>query len=550
MVVSIDSILGPPPDLSSEALSKLDKENGFPDGTMSKVMHVESGGNDSAVSPKKAVGAFQIEPATAANPGYGLKPGSTHDPKFAASYLKKMVQLSDGSMEGGLAKYNAGPSGNPNNPETKAYVKKTALNKQSGPSSIESLLGPKPQQEQKPEPLSPLVKTMNPASTESSSSGLGALARSAERSLIPTTAAVAGFGPGFAAGSVAGAFTGPFVPIASPVLGMLGGIASSYGSSIIATALQNRLLQAMPEEFRDWIGQSIKQQKADEEQHALLTMTGEVVPQALFGKMGKPKLLSTLAGAAIGGVSESVRELTSGEKQDLKKIGIAATAGAAFQKPTKLAENIPGSVPEGHPNLGDKAYAQALNDRMHTQVNQIEAEKTKQYQALKENPLLQANTYQRDKEDIYSAWDEGKSASLKTPEAKAVSKTIVAPLHKEVSDLVSKIASYGVDVGEQLKHYMPRIPESQSSGSIFSAFDVTNPSQQGRNFSTWAREFQDRNAVSLTSDKGWRSIAVRDPEKGTVTVWKSGAQKATYDVSPSEWKAGEFELAGVKVKRG
>ena len=38
------------------------------------VMQVESGGDPDAVSPKGALGRMQVMPATASNPGFGIKP--------------------------------------------------------------------------------------------------------------------------------------------------------------------------------------------------------------------------------------------------------------------------------------------------------------------------------------------------------------------------------------------------------------------------------------------------------------------------------------------
>jgi hypothetical protein len=104
---------------------------------------VESGGNPNAVSPKGAAGAYQIMPATAANPGYGVTPlqgWDGQDPRtappeeqerFAREYLQAMSALHGGDVKLALASYNAGPgavqmAGNtvPNYPETQNYVKK------------------------------------------------------------------------------------------------------------------------------------------------------------------------------------------------------------------------------------------------------------------------------------------------------------------------------------------------------------------------------------------------------------------------------------------
>ena len=107
------------------------------------VKQVESAGNPSALSPRGAAGAYQIMPATAANPGYGVTPLQNWDgqdprtappeeqERFARDYLQAMAALHGGDVKLALASYNAGPgavkqAGNtvPNYPETQNYVNK------------------------------------------------------------------------------------------------------------------------------------------------------------------------------------------------------------------------------------------------------------------------------------------------------------------------------------------------------------------------------------------------------------------------------------------
>jgi hypothetical protein len=67
-----------------------------------------------------AVGPFQFMPATAQ--GLGVDPNNFRSAAFgAARYLS---QYKDRGTAGMLAAYNAGPSGNPHNPETQAYIPK------------------------------------------------------------------------------------------------------------------------------------------------------------------------------------------------------------------------------------------------------------------------------------------------------------------------------------------------------------------------------------------------------------------------------------------
>lgn len=97
------------------------------------VMRQESGGQSGAVSPKGAVGAMQVMPATARNPGFGVKPFNPANPDEnlhgSASYLQAMLHRYNGDESKALAAYNAGPGavdhagGVPNFPETQHYVK-------------------------------------------------------------------------------------------------------------------------------------------------------------------------------------------------------------------------------------------------------------------------------------------------------------------------------------------------------------------------------------------------------------------------------------------
>lgn len=105
------------------------------------VMQVESGGDPDAVSPKGALGRMQVMPATAAKPGFGIKPaGRNKDGSFKSSeldrvgrqYLKAMRERYPGNLNAALIAYNFGPSnadkfikGKKKLPtETKNYIKK------------------------------------------------------------------------------------------------------------------------------------------------------------------------------------------------------------------------------------------------------------------------------------------------------------------------------------------------------------------------------------------------------------------------------------------
>ncbi len=112
--------------LSVQQLAGLDQKYGLPTGTAYGLMAAESSGNPDAQGPvrggQRAQGLFQVQPTTAAQPGYGLKPFDPKDPDGAMSYFAKMYQKAGGDMPKALAYWNAGPGGNPNNPETQAFI--------------------------------------------------------------------------------------------------------------------------------------------------------------------------------------------------------------------------------------------------------------------------------------------------------------------------------------------------------------------------------------------------------------------------------------------
>lgn len=77
------------------------------------VAEIESGGlGDSAVSPKGAKYAMQVMPATAKNPGFGIKPAAEDTPeeynRVGREYIGAMVKKY-GNPAQALAAYNAGP---------------------------------------------------------------------------------------------------------------------------------------------------------------------------------------------------------------------------------------------------------------------------------------------------------------------------------------------------------------------------------------------------------------------------------------------------------
>ncbi len=94
---------------------------------VSAIAEVESGGDQSAVSPAGAVGVMQLMPETAA--GLGINPyDMKSNVEGGTKYLREMLDTFDGDVKKAVAAYNAGPnavkaySGVPPYAETQNYV--------------------------------------------------------------------------------------------------------------------------------------------------------------------------------------------------------------------------------------------------------------------------------------------------------------------------------------------------------------------------------------------------------------------------------------------
>lgn len=106
---SYTSNLNPDP-LSDEYkayLSWLEKQYDLPEGLLWIVMLKESSGNANVVSPAGAEGLFQFMPKTSS--WLQIDPFNPYEAaNGAAKYLKYLIDYFDGSVELGLAAYNAG----------------------------------------------------------------------------------------------------------------------------------------------------------------------------------------------------------------------------------------------------------------------------------------------------------------------------------------------------------------------------------------------------------------------------------------------------------
>lgn len=124
------------PALRKSGLSVADindyaKKHNLPPEMVYGFLASESGGNPNAVSPKGAVGLFQSMPSTAANPGYGVALYDPHSIDGSLDYMSAMFKQAGGDPVRAAQMWNAGPNGNPNNPETRGFTANVQKNMQA-----------------------------------------------------------------------------------------------------------------------------------------------------------------------------------------------------------------------------------------------------------------------------------------------------------------------------------------------------------------------------------------------------------------------------------
>jgi hypothetical protein len=118
----------------SQLAARYARQYGLDPEIFVRQMVQESGLNPDAVSPAGAVGIAQIMPATARDPGYGVRPiDDPRDPeealRFGAEYMRAMLDRYNGDYKLALAAYNAGAGavdkagGVPPFKETQDYVR-------------------------------------------------------------------------------------------------------------------------------------------------------------------------------------------------------------------------------------------------------------------------------------------------------------------------------------------------------------------------------------------------------------------------------------------
>ena len=138
------------------------------DETYQRMLQAESGNRNftpsgqPVTSPKGAMFASQVMPATAASPGYGVRPAQAQTPeeynRVGSEYYQAMLKKF-GNPEAAAAAYNAGPGRVQQNiqqnqgvmnvsqlpRETQGYLQKVGFNQPAGPAAPQSMEQPAPQ---------------------------------------------------------------------------------------------------------------------------------------------------------------------------------------------------------------------------------------------------------------------------------------------------------------------------------------------------------------------------------------------------------------------
>jgi soluble lytic murein transglycosylase-like protein len=153
----VDAAGNPLPVMSRTAAAT--QQAGATTPASAAIVQTESNGSPSAVSPKGAMGAWQVMPNTNANPGFGVKPAQNNSPaelnRVGQDYYNAMTQRYQSPTLGAIA-YNMGPGATDQwikngakfeslPAETRNYVGKvatlTALNSGAGQSAASPAAG-------------------------------------------------------------------------------------------------------------------------------------------------------------------------------------------------------------------------------------------------------------------------------------------------------------------------------------------------------------------------------------------------------------------------
>ena len=336
--------------MAGDLLAGIEAANGIPSGMLGAVMQTESGGNPKAVSPKGAMGPFQLMPATAKAEGVTNPFDITQAAPAAAKILVDNYKQF-GDWNKALAAYNAGAGniqkagGVPNFPETKAYVQKVNAKMPIDSSKIQwddqqSQATPQidPAQVQWDQPATPQATQQAPAAGPQPTI-LDQLGRQ-----VGLTARAAGHGIAAGAGALTQGFTRLMgVP---DVQDVINGVVDKYtpqpqgaleqGVQGVASQIANPLNYALPAGgmVRGAIGGAL----------------GSAIQPTPQGQTPLDSLKQAAVGAATGGLMGGVGKIIAGANlrpaaQALVDQGVTLTPGQALGGTANSLEQKITSIP-------------------------------------------------------------------------------------------------------------------------------------------------------------------------------------------------------------
>lgn len=187
------------------------------------------------------------------------------------------------------------------------------------------------------------------------STAFGAFRRGAGRGAVPAATGLVAMGAGAELGAIVGTAAGPgWGNLAG---GFVGGIAGGIAGGMLGSAAQNWMLSKLPDSWVDALGQSERQQKLDEAQHATASFLGGMTPYVVAMRPGAvplaalPENATTLQrimsnkataaafGGAVNGGMEIGQEAIHGDV-NWQHVAIATAFGTVFNQPTRFGQRI------------------------------------------------------------------------------------------------------------------------------------------------------------------------------------------------------------------
>lgn len=195
--------------------------------------------------------------------------------------------------------------------------------------------------------------TDSPARPESST--VGAFARGAERSIVPTLTSLPAAGAGAEIGAAVGAIGGP---VGAAVGGFVGGLAGMFGGAYVGSEAQDFALSKMPEDMKASMGLSDEQRLVDEQKHPYASQIGGLIPYLVTASPFSPKVAKEAETAlgrfmqdwrtqkAAGGLMMGGWELGQEaihDEIDWTKVAVATGTGLIFNHQNRIGTKLMGA---------------------------------------------------------------------------------------------------------------------------------------------------------------------------------------------------------------